>query len=106
MRTSLSKNNRTLVAIFLIAAIFALTAACGGSSEANVPVASGATPTAAPVVEDPTAEPTEPPLVNTPGPVSNIAPDFTLPSIQGSEYTLSQFRGEKPVVVVFYRAYW
>ncbi len=51
-------------------------------------------------------EPTEPALVNTPVPVSNIAPDFTLPSVQGPEYTLSQFRGEKPVAVVFYRAYW
>ena len=49
---------------------------------------------------------TEPPLINTPVPVANTAPDFTLPSVQGVEYTLSQFRGEKPVAVVFYRAYW
>jgi hypothetical protein len=53
-----------------------------------------------------TPEPTEPVLVNTPVPVSNVAPDFTLPSVQGSEYTLSSFRGEQPVAVVFYRAYW
>lgn len=52
------------------------------------------------------AEPTEPPLINTPSPVMNLAPDFTLPSVQGDEYTLSQFRGDKPVAVVFYRAYW
>ncbi|MBT4126191.1 MAG: redoxin domain-containing protein [Chloroflexi bacterium] len=51
-------------------------------------------------------DPTEPPLINTPAPVSNLAPDFTLPSVQGDEYTLSSFRGDKPVAVVFYRAYW
>jgi peroxiredoxin len=49
---------------------------------------------------------TEPVLINTPVPVANLAPDFTLPSIQGTEYTLSDFRGEQPVLVVFYRAYW
>jgi hypothetical protein len=71
------------------------------------------TPAKEPTSEDPALtsptpvpDPTEPPLINTPVPVSNIAPDFTLPSIQGPEYTLSQFRGEKPVAVVFYRAYW
>jgi hypothetical protein len=53
-----------------------------------------------------TPDPTEPPLINTPSPVTNLAPDFTLPSVQGTEYTLSQFRGDKPVAVVFYRAYW
>lgn len=58
----------------------------------------------APVVIPP--EPTEPPLINTPSPVANLAPDFTLPSVQGIEYSLSQFRGDKPVAVVFYRAYW
>lgn len=47
-----------------------------------------------------------PVLVNTPGPVANLAPDFRLPSIQGPEYALSDFRGEQPVLVVFYRAYW
>lgn len=51
-------------------------------------------------------EPTEPPLINTPVPVSNTAPDFTLPSVQGPEYTLSSFQGEQPVAVVFYRGYW
>jgi hypothetical protein len=57
-------------------------------------------------VANPSPPPTEPPLINTPVPVANTAPDFTLPSVQGGEYTLSQFRGEKPVAVVFYRAYW
>ena len=57
-------------------------------------------------VSNPSPPPTEPPLINTPVPVANTAPDFTLASVQGVEYTLSQFRGEKPVAVVFYRAYW
>jgi len=35
-----------------------------------------------------------------------LAPDFTLPSIEGPEYTLSEYRGKQPVLVVFYRAYW
>jgi hypothetical protein len=47
-----------------------------------------------------------PVLVNTRGPVAMLAPDFTLPSIEGPEYTLSDYRGKQPVLVVFYRAYW
>ena len=35
------------------------------------------------------------------------APDFTLPSASTAEtVSLSQFKGEQPVVLVFYRAYW
>ena len=35
------------------------------------------------------------------------APDFTLPAAnKGTEISLAQFRGDKPVVIVFYRAYW
>ena len=29
------------------------------------------------------------------------APDFTLNSVDGTEYKLSQFKGDKPVVLVF-----
>ncbi len=36
-----------------------------------------------------------------------IAPDFTLPSANtGTNISLSQFQGERHVVLVFYRAYW
>ena len=36
------------------------------------------------------------------------APDFTLPAANknNAEISLSSFRGEKDVVLVFYRAYW
>jgi mycoredoxin-dependent peroxiredoxin len=33
--------------------------------------------------------------------IGDLAPDFTLPGHRGDKVTLSQFRGEKPVVVVF-----
>lgn len=34
--------------------------------------------------------------------IGDLAPDFTLPNQFGEDVTLSQFRGEKPVVLVFY----
>ncbi len=33
--------------------------------------------------------------------VGKLAPDFTLNSVEGTEYRLSQFRGKQPVVLVF-----
>jgi cytochrome oxidase Cu insertion factor (SCO1/SenC/PrrC family) len=38
--------------------------------------------------------------------VGTIAPDFTLESKDGGTVTLSQFRGKKTVVLVFYRGHW
>jgi cytochrome oxidase Cu insertion factor (SCO1/SenC/PrrC family) len=35
-----------------------------------------------------------------------MAPDFTLESKDGGTVTLSQFRGKKDVVLVFYRGHW
>src|SRR5438093_1064448 len=34
------------------------------------------------------------------------APDFTLPDAKGRPVSLAEFRGKKPVVLVFYRGYW
>ena len=34
--------------------------------------------------------------------VGDVAPDFTLPSADGSPYTLSDYRGQKNVVLAFY----
>jgi len=38
--------------------------------------------------------------------VGRPAPDFTLPDSAGRQVTLSEFRGKKPVLLVFYRGYW
>lgn len=38
--------------------------------------------------------------------VGSMAPDFTLESKDGGAVTLSQFRGRKNVVLVFYRGHW
>ena len=35
-----------------------------------------------------------------------LAPDFTLESKDGDLVTLSDYRGKKNVVLVFYRGYW
>ena len=35
------------------------------------------------------------------------APEFTLPAVDGSgAVSLADYRGQKPVVLVFYRGYW
>jgi cytochrome oxidase Cu insertion factor (SCO1/SenC/PrrC family) len=38
--------------------------------------------------------------------VGQPAPDFTLEDMEGKSITLSDFRGKKTVVLVFYRGYW
>jgi cytochrome oxidase Cu insertion factor (SCO1/SenC/PrrC family) len=38
--------------------------------------------------------------------VGQPAPDFTLPDINGKQVSLSDFRGKKNVVLVFYRGHW
>lgn len=38
--------------------------------------------------------------------VGDTAPDFTLLSRSGDPITLSDFRGEKDVLLVFYRGHW
>lgn len=38
--------------------------------------------------------------------VGDVAPDFSLMTYAGSVTTLSDFRGEKNVVLQFYRGYW
>jgi peroxiredoxin Q/BCP len=36
--------------------------------------------------------------------VGDVAPDFTLPAIDGTKVTLSSFRGKKTVVLAFFPA--
>jgi cytochrome oxidase Cu insertion factor (SCO1/SenC/PrrC family) len=38
--------------------------------------------------------------------VGQPAPDFTLENIDGKQVSLSEFRGKKSVVLVFYRGQW
>ena len=38
--------------------------------------------------------------------IGSVAPDFTLEAKAGGTVTLSQFRGKKDVVLVFYRGHW
>jgi peroxiredoxin (alkyl hydroperoxide reductase subunit C) len=38
--------------------------------------------------------------------VGDAAPDFTLESLAGPVVSLSEFRGRKNVVLVFYRGHW
>src|SRR5437660_12147222 len=38
--------------------------------------------------------------------VGEQPPDFTLPDAAGRPVSLADFRGKKPVVLVFYRGYW
>lgn len=38
--------------------------------------------------------------------VGDMAPDFTLESLDGRRITLSSYRGNKNVVLVFYRGHW
>ena len=38
--------------------------------------------------------------------VGQPAPDFTLPDAAGRPVSLADYRGRKPVVLVFYRGYW
>ena len=38
--------------------------------------------------------------------VGDQAPDFTLENIDGKPISLSDYRGKKTVVLVFYRGYW
>ncbi len=38
-------------------------------------------------------------------PVESIAPDFTLPTADGEEITLSEYRGKACVVLVFLRGF-
>ena len=38
--------------------------------------------------------------------IGQPVPDFTLPDAAGRPLSLSDYRGKKPVVLVFYRGYW
>ena len=91
-----------------------LFAACAGGDAGPAPTTvdpAPATTATATVTPAPTATAVPPP---TPVPTPTTAPpddtdlafDFTLPNAHGGDVTLSNFRGDKNVVLVFYRAFW
>jgi cytochrome oxidase Cu insertion factor (SCO1/SenC/PrrC family) len=48
------------------------------------------------------AQAPRPPTIKTHLKVGDMAPDFTLPGTDGKNYKLSDFRGQKNVVLAFY----
>lgn len=50
--------------------------------------------------------PTDPPTDLERVKVGDSAPDFTLEALDGRRITLSGYRGQKDVVLVFYRGHW
>ncbi len=117
---------RMIAAFIAVAATAVVLTACGEAAEpaesaagaavatevAAAPAPPTATDTPAPPPA-PTPQPTptpvpQPPATPTPppAPARAAAVDFSLPSAQGPQYTLSSFAGQQPVVVVFYRAFW
>lgn len=80
------------------------TTACAPQDETTDTAASD------PVVEEVTLGPTDgfdlPPVDLDRVQVGDLAPDFTLASLAGPPVTLSGFRDEKNVVLVFYRGHW
>ena len=88
---AIEKRNTTVPAIFL-AALLGSLAACGGEEE--------------PIVLGPTDGHDLPPTELERVAMGAPAPDFSLETISGDTLTLSDFRGEKNVVLVFYRGHW
>ena len=75
-----------LLAAAVAQAVAAMVLACGGQSADTVQVAGSGN-----------------------GAAAELAPDFTLPNANaadGTEISLSQYRDDQAVVLVFYRAYW
>lgn len=110
--------------IVAVIALAVVLAACGDTTAPPEPAAEAApAATAAPALPTATDTPAPPPTPTTqptatqapqpaatptppPAPARAAAVDFSLPSAQGPQYTLSSFAGQQPVVVVFYRAFW
>ena len=79
-------KTRLLIAAVALVGVAAMVVACGGQSTDTVRVADSSN-----------------------GATVELAPDFTLPNANaadGNEISLSQYRDDRSVVLVFYRAYW
>lgn len=71
-----------------------------------VPPTATAVPPTATAAPTSTAEPTVAPSPQVGNNIGDLAPAFTLQSARSGEYALESFRGDKNVVLVFYRAFW
>jgi cytochrome oxidase Cu insertion factor (SCO1/SenC/PrrC family) len=90
----------TLVLLVAVSALLAAACADGGEpKKASVNSLTAPLPTATPPAVDPRR--TEPERVG----AGSTPPDFTLEDKDGRAYTLSDFRGKKSVVLVFYRGH-
>ncbi len=91
-----------------------------GQLSGTIAVTSDAVPTPTQTVDDPTPAVTVPPATDPPATappappapalvvgtnVGELAPDFQLPAASGSDRSLASYRGDKNVLVVFYRAF-
>lgn len=97
MIPSLHRRNKLLAV--LLAALIATAIACGQDSSTSENTSSS--------IEEPPAPETQQEAVEA-VPDLPTAPDFALPAANrdNTEISLSSFQGDKPVVLVFYRAYW
>ena len=103
MRTSVKPIRLSFIVAVFIAVSFVLATSCRFVSHNRPDHTVGASHAA----ESGENEPITQEILSLPtNDISTMAPDFTLPSIQGPEYKLSDFRGKQPVAIVFYRAYW
>lgn len=101
-RLSALFHYNTVCALFLTLSLAGLLAACQNTSReqrASVNSLTAPLPTATPPKVDPRR--TEPERFG----AGSTPPDFTLEDKGGRAYTLSDFRGKKNVVLVFYRGY-
>ena len=106
---------RKLIWLAAVISIMFVVASCGGTTE------EATTSAKPPAARPPTSPATLPPATSaataaerpSPAPalsvganVGELAPDFQLPAASGADSALASYRGDKNVVVVFYRAFW
>ena len=100
-------------ALILLASVLLMAglAACGGGADEPAPTATQVPPTSTPMPSDgdsaePTettvVEPTEAPSLMVGFEVGEMAPDFELTTIDGEQLSLSDFRGDSPVLLYFF----
>jgi cytochrome oxidase Cu insertion factor (SCO1/SenC/PrrC family) len=100
-----------IVSLFMVGLIAAFAGGCGGNAGEDSSASNAAdTDAAAQEVGPATLGPRDgldlPPTELERVAVGTMAPDFSLLSLDGETFTLSDFLGKKNVVLVFYRGHW